>query len=219
MTEKIKIQECLLNIDMICRSMFTSAFDRAILKIPIESAIYGDSIRYSYIQLCIILDEIDILNRLARDNNYLKDTLYIISPVLRSLKAFTGLRKARNFMLAHFNRDNKKQFHPWWKALRELKLPRTQKELTQIYSYLQCINGIIVTRYYDELKEFSLISKVEVESYLEWIKEQEDLAINNATPFDNLQPEIEKRMIELGMTKIVIDPHSIRLIEILKNIK
>lgn len=205
-TEKIKIQECILNIDMLCRSMYAANFDRIQLKIPVESVIYMDSIRYSYIQLCTILDEIDILNRYAKGDSYLKGTLYVVSPAIRAMKKFTGIRKARNYMLAHFNRDKKGNFYPWWKALKEMKLPRIKTELSQIYTYLHIINGIIVTRYYQELKEFSHTSGVEVESYFNWVKEQEELAINNPTPFDNIESEIEKRMSEMDISGIAEDP-------------
>ena len=88
--------------------MFTAYYDKINLSIPKNSVIYTDSIRYSYIQICIILDELEILNGLAKNDEYLKDTLYVISPAVRALKKFTGLKKARNYIFAHFNRSKKK---------------------------------------------------------------------------------------------------------------
>ncbi len=216
-TEKRKIQECILNIDMTCRSMYAANIERIKLNIPKDSVIFMDSIRYAYIQLCTIQDELNILNRIAKNNNYLRDTLYIISPASRALNKYTGIRKARNFMFAHFNRDKKKNFSPWWKELKGLKLPRIKNELSQVFTYLQMINGIIVTRYYEDLKEISLLAKIEVDEYFEWVEIQENEAMINKTPFDDINIEIEERMKAQNMSEIVIDPFATELIELIGN--
>ena len=82
-----------------------------------------------------------------------------------------------------------------------MKLPRTRIELDEIYTYLHGINALIVTRYYDELKEISEISKKEVDSYWIWMKEQEEAAIKNPTPFQNVNDQIEKRMKEKNISE------------------
>ena len=112
----------------------------------------------------------------------------------RALNKYTGIRKARNYILAHFNRDKKKNFFPYWKALREVKLPRTQKEIKQIYIWLHLINGIIVSRYFDELTEISNNSKIEVEAYYRWVQEQEKEAELSPTPFDDVLGKVEERI-------------------------
>ena len=201
---------------MICRSMYATNRDRIELKIPSESVIHADSIRYSYIQLCTILDELKILSSFAKNNLYLRDTLYVISPAVRAIKKFNGIRTARNYMLAHFNRDKQKNFYPWWIALKEMKLPRTKGDLSQIYTYLNVINGIIVTRYYNDLKEFSQISKKEVDLYVIWMLEQEEKSIKHPTSFVDIENEIEKRMKEMNITGIAIDPFMKEVIEDIK---
>ena len=180
------LQECILNIDMTCRSLYAANIERIKFKIPKSSVIFMDSIRYSYIQLCTIQDELKILNGLAKNDEYLKNTLYIISPAARALNKYTGIRKARNVMFAHFNRDRNDNFTPWWKELIGLKLPRFKDELVHIMTYVQLINGIIVTRYYEQLKEISKEVEKEVNEYFEWIKIQEKDVLENLTPFANV---------------------------------
>ncbi|MCF1193111.1 hypothetical protein LRR18_16095 [Mangrovimonas sp. AS39] len=196
--------------------MYATNFDRIQLQIPQSSVLHSDLIRYSYIQLCIILDEIDTLNRLAKDDEYLKDTLYIVTPAIRAIKKYTGIRKARNFMLAHYNRDKKGNFYPWWRALKDLKLPRLKQELTQIYTYLHAINGIIVTRYYEELKDISQTAGKEVDEYYSWVRTQEELAIKDDSPFDNIESEIENRMAEFDMKGIIQDPFVVNVNDYVK---
>lgn len=215
--EAKKIQECIMNIDMMCRSMYLSYVDTIKLKIPKKSVIYADMVRYSYIRLCSILNELSILNRLAKTNDYLKDTLYVASPATRALNKYTGIRKARNFLLAHYNRDKSGNFFPWWKALKNLKLPRTHKEVKQIYVWLHLINGIIITRYSDELKEIFAKSRSEFKSYNDWMVEQENDAVANPTPFDNIEIEVEKRVKEKNIGDIEIDPIMTDLIKYINN--
>ena len=202
---------------MTCRSMYHSNKDIVNFNIPRSSVIYGDMIRYSYIQLCSILDEIVVLNRLGKDNEYLKDTLYIISPVTRAINQYSGIRKARNFMLAHFNRDKKRNFHPWWKALKGLKLPRTQKEIQQIQKWIHLINGILVTRYYEELKEISKTAEDEIKSYSVWMFEEEKKVSENPTPFDSIENQVAIRMEEKGVKEIMVDPSFTDIIEYIQN--
>lgn len=201
-----KIQYSILNIDMICRSMFQSYQDTINLKIPLNSVVYGDMTRYSYIQFCLIFDEIETLNGLAKDDEYLKDTLYVISPAIKAMNKFSGIRKARNIMLAHFNRDKKGNFLPWWVALRDLKLPRTLKEVKQIYLWLQIVNTIIATRYRNELLEITNKVRDDVKSYFNWAVEQENFSIENPTLLDNVEEEVKIRIHELGIENLNIDP-------------
>ncbi len=216
-TDLRKLQECLLNIDMTCRCLYAANIERIKFKIPKGSVIFMDSIRYSYIQLCTIQDELKILNGIAKNDEYLKNTLYIISPASRALNKYTGIRKARNVMFAHFNRDRNNNFTPWWKELIGLKLPRFKDELVHIMTYLQLINGIIVTRYYDQLKEITQEVEKDVIDYFEWVKSQEKETLENLTPFENVDKEVEKRMAKHNMTEIVIDPFATELIELIKS--
>jgi hypothetical protein len=186
--------------------MYLSYLDIKKFKISLSSPIYGDMIRYSYIQLCSILDEFIILNNLAKDDEYLRDTLYVVSPALKAINKYNGIRKARNIMLAHFNRDKNANFNPWWIAMKDLKLPSTQNEVNQIYTWLHIINGIIVGRFIKELTEISKTSKTEVDHYFNWVKLQEEIALKTQTPLDTVYQDVELRMKEKNIEKIIIDP-------------
>ncbi|WP_409415774.1 hypothetical protein [Flavobacterium sp. PS2] len=212
-TRNIKIQECLLNIDMLCRSMYLSQEESVDLKIPINSNIYADLIRYSYIKLCTILDEFEILNGIAKNDEYLRDTLYIISPVMKALRQYTGIKRARNYMLAHFNRDKKRNFLPWWIAMKNLKLPRTHAEIEDIYKHLHLMNAFIVARYYEELEDISKRVKPDFDSYGEWMREQE-LINSEKSEFDLIANEVQKRLVEKGIAdQLIIDPVMTKVIE------
>jgi hypothetical protein len=196
-TESHKVQECILNIDLICRNIYQSYEEVMGLNLTSESTIYRDTIRYRYIQLCSILDEIEILHGLAKDDNYLKDTLYIISPIIKALNQYSGLKRARNYMFAHYNRDKKKQFYPWWLALKDLKLPVASTEITDIYKHLQIMNTLIITRYHAELDEIINRTRPDFNSYMEQSRKATE---NNDTQsiFNNVMEEVEKKMIEKG---------------------
>lgn len=211
--KNIKIQECLLNIDMICRSMYLSQEESIDLKIPRNSTIYADLLRYSYIQLCTILDEFEILNGLAKNDEYLQDTLYVISPVMRALRQYTGIKRARNYMLAHFNRDKKRNFSPWWIAMKNLKLPRTHKEIEDIYKHLHLMNAFIVARYYEDLEHISKNVKPDFEAYFKWMLEQESI-ISNENHFNLIADDLQKRLIEKGIAdQLILDPVMTKVME------
>lgn len=206
MTNTKKINECLLNIDMICRGIYLSFIELRKLDLPFDSVIQGDVTRYSYIQFCIILDEFDILHALAKDDSYLQDTLYIVKPSLKGIKKYDGIRKARNIMLAHFNRGKSREFKPWWIELKNLKLPRTQKEIGEIHIWLHLTNSILVTRYYEEIKELSLKEKPLLDEYFQWVQAEEKKSSFNLTPLEEIFKDVDERMKEKGMNEVIIDP-------------
>ena len=216
MTNRGKIQECLLNIDMVCRAMYLSFTEVRKLKLPLNSVVLGDVIRYSYIQFCIILDEFEILHGLAKDDIYLRDTLFIVKPSLKGFKQYTGIRKARNILLAHFNRSKTGEFKPWWIELKNLKLPRTQKEIGEIHMWLHLTNSVLVTRYYEEIKELSLKSKPLVDEYFEWVKSDEKQSAITPTPLRDVFKEVDDRMKKKGMQGVIIDPIMKELISLNK---
>jgi len=81
-------------MDMAVRHLFFSIESLKELKIPHNSQVFTDVIQYTYIRICTALDEISILHSLAKDDAYLKDTLYCVQPAIKSIKRYTGLRKA-----------------------------------------------------------------------------------------------------------------------------
>lgn len=203
----LQIKECILNVDLICKNMYLTHKDIKKYNLSSESHILGDIIKYQYIQLCCIKDEINILHRIAKNDIYLRDTLYVISPALRSLKKYNGIRKARNQMLAHYNRDENKTFKPWWTSLKGLKIPRTFNEFNQIFNWLHVINSILVTRYYSELKEISEMSKIGVENYNNYIVNKEMNTLKKPISFDNIVHQVLAKMKEKSISdKWIFDP-------------
>jgi hypothetical protein len=205
-----KILQCILNIDMTTRHLFLSLEDLKDLKIPQKSQVFTDMIQYSYIRICTALDEISILHGLAKDNIFLQETLYCAQPAIKGINKYTGLKRARNLMLAHLNRDMKKQFTPWWDELITFKLPRTYKEINQILKFLNLINTIIVSRYHEKFSLFNNSIRTNFEKYFQEIEKLEANAVNNPTPLDDVEIEIQKRCQEKGLVNFVLDPAMIK---------
>ena len=201
-TEKRKIVECIFNIDMISRHMSLTIFENIKAGFKPGSVIHGNMISYFTIQICTILDELDIIHSYAKKDEYLQDTLNIISPITRALKKFTGFRKARNIILAHYNRDKQGNFSPWWNVMKELKLPRGA-ENKDINVWVSMLNSILVSRYYDELKDFTDFVQKDYEDYREWEKQDLRDALNR-DHFKGVLDEVEKRAYSKGMNNIKI---------------
>jgi hypothetical protein len=175
------------------------------LDLTSDSIIYRDTIRYRYIQLCSILDEIEILHSLAKNDDYLRDTLYTISPIIKSLNQYTGLKRARNSMFAHFNRDKKKQFYPWWIVLKDLKLPTTSIEISDIYKFLQMMNTMIISRYHADLTEIVERTRPDYDLYMK--ESRKATQNNNESMFEKVMEEVGKKMIERGVdNELVFEP-------------
>jgi hypothetical protein len=201
---KKKISECVFNIDVLYRELEENLRLFHKMKLGLDHQHHSVLLRYNYIQICSILDELDILNGIAKTDNYLRDTLYVLSPAIKKVKRFTGLRRARNSFLAHFNRDKKKQFSPWWKSLKGLRLPRTGNEVRQLYALMCIINSLLVSRYYEELKELSIQFKEEENEFYNWVKAEEEMAKNEPNNIDDIKSEMEKRFNEKGFKHIVM---------------
>jgi len=191
-----KITECVFNIDVLYRELEENLMRFHKMKLGLDHPHHAAVLRYNYIQVCSILDELDILHGEAKSDNYLKDTLYVLSPALKKLKQFNGLKRARNTFLAHFNRDKKKQFYPWWKSLKGLRLPRNPNEVRQLYALIYIINSLLVSRYYDELKEISIQFKDEEKEYFKWVETEEEKVKNEPNNLDDIKEETHRRFIE-----------------------
>ena len=207
---KDKIYECVFNMDVLYRELEENlkAFHK--LKLGLDHPHHAALLRYNYIQICSILDELEILNNAAKTDDYLRDTLYVLSPAIKKVKRFTGLKRVRNTLLAHLNRDKKKQFYPWWKSLKGLRLPRTPNETRQLYALMYIINTLLVSRYYDELKELSIRFKEEEMQYINWVKTEEEKVISEPNNIDDIKEEINKRFIEKDFKDVKMQSPSLK---------
>ena len=201
---------------MLCRHIYLNTSEVRKLKIPSTNLISVDITRLNYIKICSILDELTILNKYAKDDNYLKDTLYIIAPLSRALKKYTGFRKGRNSIYAHFNRNKKNEFYPFWKVFENSNFPKTEMETNKVYTYLHGISGILVTRYYDEFMDYSDIQSKDLELFKEW-QNQQILISPDSDYYSEIDIEIDKRMKEYDMKGIIVDPIMEDLIKYFKN--
>lgn len=201
---KKKISECVFNIDVLYRELEENLRRFHQMKLGLDHPHHSALLRYNYIQFCSMLDELEILHGIAKMDDYLRDTLYVLSPAIKKVKRFTGLKRARNTFLAHLNRDKKKQFYPWWESLKGLRLPRTDNEVRQLYSLLYIINSLLVSRYYTELKELSIQFKEDEKEYFKWVDTEEEKAKNEPNNIDDIRDEMEKRFNEKDFKHIVM---------------
>jgi len=202
---------------MLCRGIYASEFEIKKYKIPNQNLIKVEITRFNYIKICSILDELDILNSYAKNDEFLKGTLYVVAPAIRAIKTYTGFRKTRNSIYAHFNRDKRKKFYPFWKVFRDAKIPFSKSELDSVYSYLHGINGILVTRYYDDFNQFSEIASDELISFQSWLNAAERKSPEKSY-YESINSEIEKRMKEKKIDGIIVDPFMTEIIKRAKRV-
>lgn len=189
-----KIIEAVLNIDWISIEIMNRFKDLQSYKIPRNSDLTKTVLNYNFIQICSLFDEIEIINSYSKSNESIRDIMWCISPLLKEIKAFTGIRKARNSIFAHYNRDRNNNFKPWWRALKEVHVPRSPDEIVFITTSLRAIRSIFVSRFINEVKELKASLKLEVAEYFEHIKSKELLLeIPNGI---NLVKQVQARLDE-----------------------
>ncbi|MBK9670903.1 MAG: hypothetical protein IPP56_16440 [Bacteroidetes bacterium] len=191
-----KLLECILNIDMLTTEMMDSIHGLYKHKIRQEEPILKTVVKYDYILICSFMDELDIINSYAKDNALIKDIMWCISPLLKVLRSYDGIRKGRNALFAHYNRDKKNNFFPWWRSLNGVKLPRTINEIAFLNAILGCIRAVLVSQYIDEVEELKRKYKNEVDDYLKYVENQENIALQGQLNTDVLIKEVDRRTKE-----------------------
>ncbi len=195
-----QLQECLINIDMLARNILDVIAELNKQKILPTNVIFKIVNRYNFIQFCSFLDELNHLGKLAKNDQYLKDTLYIIAPIHRTLKKWNGIRDIRNKMYAHLNRDNSGNFYPWWITMKDIRIPKTFHENIIVASLFLMIQKVLLSRYYDLFNEGHLKIKDEYADSLNQINiNNKNMTISELESLKvSLIEEVEKRMNELG---------------------
>ena len=166
-----------------------------------KSFLFGRMQRYDYLSICSILEELITLNTLAKEDEYLKETIYLYTPAYRAIKKYKGIKTLRNKLVAHFNRNENKTFKPYWENMMELNIPITNKEMDRFNYWLWYINSILVTRYFDKLRSISIDYSKSSNEYTSWLKRNEEKNIN-MTAFSNVTEEIQKRLKEKNIEMI-----------------
>src|SRR5437588_12808441 len=80
------------------------------------------------ILLCSFLDEWKIFESFAEDDERIRDTLKIAVPALDHIRAWTGLERVRNTLLAHNQRDKKGNPVNTWDVFNSNKTPTAYAE-------------------------------------------------------------------------------------------
>ena len=148
--------------------------------------------KYGLIQVCSFLEEYDILSRLSKDDENLRNTLYVCAPVVRNLKKYNGLRKMRNLMLAHVNRDKLGNFKPWWNELNGLRKPSTEKDIDELYESLAFVVDMLSIRHKKEWDEAIPYLEKSLKDYM-----TEDAKVQ----FDKIEKEKSMREINADVLK------------------
>lgn len=190
--ELTEFQKCLINIKWIFTEIY---FDYQVAKtFPTSHNNYliAKISKYGYIQVCSFLEECEILNRLSHNDDVLKDTLYVCAPVIRNLKKYKGLKKMRNLMLAHVNRDKLKNFKPWWNELKGLRKPIHKEDIDELYESLAFIVDILNVRHKKEWEEAIPYLKKSVRQYM-----------NEDTVLQNELKKKEKTMAEINVEVLI----------------
>jgi hypothetical protein len=194
-----EFQKCLINIRWIFIEMYLDYQETKNIQTSNRNYLIAKVSKYGFIQICSFLEEYDILNRLSQDNETLRDTLYVCAPVVRNLKKYDGLKRMRNLMLAHVNRDKLGNFKPWWNELKGLRKPSTEKDINEVYESLAFIVDILGVRhkkewdeaipYLEESVKLYMIEDAQVQ--LDRMKQEKTIAEINA--------DVLKRMKEKGI--------------------
>lgn len=152
-SELTEFQKCLINIKWIFTEMYFDYQDTKNIQPSNKNYLIAKVSKYGFIQVCSFLEEYEILNRLSQDDKVLRDTLYVCAPVIRNLNKYKGLKKMRNLMLAHVNRDKLKNFKPWWNELKGLRKPIHKDDIDELYESLAFIVDILNVRHKKEWEE------------------------------------------------------------------
>ncbi|MBK9330337.1 MAG: hypothetical protein IPM95_13800 [Sphingobacteriales bacterium] len=131
----------------------------------------------------------------------IKDIMYCVSPILKEIKLYDGIKVGRNKLFAHYNRDKNFNFIPWWKSLYGVTLPRTIEELVFINAVIGTIRAIIISQYINDLEEFKKITNIDVDVYLKFVESEEINAKDKVSKLENIMNEVSKRITE---KKIII---------------
>ncbi len=181
-----ELQECLINLQLIFSELYFDYQDAKNIQSD-NSFLKVSLTKYWYIRICSFLEEYEILNRLAKNNEDLKDTLYVCAPIVRNLEKYKGLRKMKNLMLAHFNRDKQQKFKPWWEELKGFRKPLREDDIKELYESIAFIKDLLFLRHKNEWEQTIHYLKISVKLF---IKEDID--------FQNKMKQVEKSMSDIN---------------------
>jgi len=201
-TELTEFQKCLINIKWIFTEMYFDYQDTKDINTSNSNYLLAKVSKYGYIQVCSFLEEYEILNRLSKNNNDLRDTLYVCAPIVRNLKKYKGLKKMRNLMLAHVNRDKLKNFKPWWNELKGLRKPIHKEDINELYESLAFIVDMLNVRHKKEWEEAIPYLEKSLKQYIKEDAELQNKLKRKEKTMKEINAEVLKRMKEKNISPL-----------------
>lgn len=190
MKEFSKLQQAIYNIDFIAFhiKMTVDLGNKQGLSKADDKFLVERLMLYNLIQTCSFLDEYRLIERLAKDSEEIMNTTKILSPAIRRIRQYKGLKDFRNSILAHVNRDNSGNFRPYWRVMTDTSFPKTYSDVNLITNLIIGVASIIEKRHSKELyeikqsmqkerldSEFRLYDKSTLNSMDEFKKELENI--------------------------------------------
>lgn len=195
MKEFSKLQEAIYNIDFIAFhiKMTVDLSNKQRLPDADDKFIVERLMLFNLIQTCSFLDEYKILERLAKDSEEIMRTTKILSPAIRRIRQYKGLKDFRNSILAHVNRDNSGIFRPYWRVMTGTSFPKTYSDVNLITNLIIGVASIIEKRHSNELYEIK-------QSMQKERLESESRLYDNSTlnSMDEFKQELENVVLQMG---------------------
>jgi hypothetical protein len=169
------------------------------------------------ILLCSFLEEWKIFESFAKDDERIRDTLKIAVPALDRIRAWTGLERVRNTLLAHNLRDKKGSPVSTWDVFNSNKAPTAYAEIvllarlavfvmrgtrTRHYSEFHLASQRL-TRYYVPIKQQGVRTNEEAESDFQRIKDKMNelarrIAAERITKLHNADQSVKRETSSSG---------------------
>jgi|GEM_PF-5895446 len=195
-----QILEVIYNYDAIVRNIQQVILEAKKANMTPESVLGGDLELFSYVKICNAYQEIEMMHRYAKDNHLLFNILYGLKPLLKIINEYkTGIKNMRNKVLAHFNRDSKGNFAPYWQFFASSKLPQEKGELDLIYSCLDILRVVLIQYFEPELRPF--FEKIDAEIKRHFAEWKASLAAIPKKDLASVKNEINKRFAEKGLIR------------------
>lgn len=118
------------------------------LKFPSGHVLSRDAMFFSIIKICIVIEEINILNGMCKDDIYLRKLMNCVKPFTSTATKYEkDFNNFRNSFVAHLQRDKKKKFKVYSSIFDTLNVPRHQREWDFIYDCLELFKQVLVGAY------------------------------------------------------------------------
>ena len=127
MEKDTRILECIANINIAVIGMQSVKAAIQPLKFPSGHVLSRDAMFFSIIKICIVIEEINILNGMCKDDIYLRKLMNCVKPFTSTATKYEkDFNNFRNSFVAHLQRDKKKKFKVYSSIFDTLKFHVTK---------------------------------------------------------------------------------------------